>query len=121
MVDMGRVPQRLVERVGKAQRHEVLHRFLAEIMIDAIDLLFAEDLADRGVEFGGRGEVAADGLFDDDAGVLGDQLVIADPFGNVAEDGRRHRQIEGRTRSLPSSSSSLRLSQPCSLLASTEM
>ena len=51
MVDMGGVPERLVERVGKAQRHQVLHRLLAEIVVDAEDLLFLEDLADRVVEF----------------------------------------------------------------------
>ena len=43
VVDMGGVPQRLVERVGKAQRHQVLHRLLAEIVVDAEDLVFAEN------------------------------------------------------------------------------
>ena len=42
VVDMGGVPQRLVERVGKAQRHQVLHRLLAEIVVDAEDLVLAE-------------------------------------------------------------------------------
>ena len=95
MVDMGGVPQRLVKRIGKAQRHQVLHRFLAEIVVDAEDLLFLEDLADRVVELRAPMQIAADRLFDDDAGVLGDQLVIADLFGNIAEKRRSDGQIEG--------------------------
>jgi hypothetical protein len=38
MVDVGPVPDRLEQRVGKAQGQEVLDRFLAEIMIDPVDL-----------------------------------------------------------------------------------
>ena len=35
MVDMGRVPQRLEQGIGVAQRQQVLDRFLAEIMDDS--------------------------------------------------------------------------------------
>ena len=38
MIDVRAVPQRLQENVGEAQRHEILHRFLAEIVIDAEDI-----------------------------------------------------------------------------------
>jgi hypothetical protein len=37
-------------------------------VVDAEDLLFLEDLADRVVELQRRGKIAADRLFDDDAG-----------------------------------------------------
>jgi hypothetical protein len=43
VVDMRRVPQWLIKRVGKSQRHQVLNRFLAEIMVYAVDLLFVEN------------------------------------------------------------------------------
>jgi hypothetical protein len=39
-------PQRLEQRVAEAQRQQVLHRLLAEIMIDPIDLPFGKDRAD---------------------------------------------------------------------------
>ena len=42
VVDRGRVPQRLEQHVGEAQRQQVLHRLLAEIVIDAEDLLLGE-------------------------------------------------------------------------------
>ena len=47
MIDMGGVPDRLEQGIGKAQGHQVLDGLLAEIMIDAIDVLFAENAADR--------------------------------------------------------------------------
>src|SRR3546814_5504961 len=37
MVDRLRVPQRFEQPVGKAQREQILDRFLAEIMVDAED------------------------------------------------------------------------------------
>ena len=35
VVDVLRVPQRLEQRVGEAQRQQVLHRLLAEVVVDA--------------------------------------------------------------------------------------
>ena len=62
MVDMGRVPDRLEQRIGKAQRHQVLHGFLAEIMVDAIDAAFREMSANGVVDRAGGIEVLADRL-----------------------------------------------------------
>ena len=95
VIDMRGVPQGLVKRVGEPERHQVLHCLLAEVVVDAEDLLFLEHLADRVVEDLRRFEIAADRLFDDDACRFGDQLVIADLVGDVAEDGRGNREIEG--------------------------
>ena len=39
MVDLLPIPQRLEQTVGKAQRHDVLDRFLAEEMVDPVDLM----------------------------------------------------------------------------------
>ena len=40
VIDVRAVPQRLQQNVGEAQRHEILHRFLAEIVVDAEDIAF---------------------------------------------------------------------------------
>src|SRR6185437_7104127 len=45
VVDKIVVPQRLEQSVGETENQDVLHRLLAEIVIDAIDLVFAEHTA----------------------------------------------------------------------------
>jgi hypothetical protein len=42
-------PQRLEDTVAEAEGQNVLNRLLAEIMIDAIDLLLVEDTQDLAV------------------------------------------------------------------------
>jgi hypothetical protein len=64
VVDMRGVPQRLEQGVGEAQRHQVLHRLLAEIMVDAVDAVFREHRADRVVH----------GIFMADSRLLADRL-----------------------------------------------
>ena len=72
VVDMGRIPDRLEQRIGKAQRQQVLHRLFAEIVIDAVDLIFLEDLGDAVVDFLRRSEIVAERLFDRPRGHRGD-------------------------------------------------
>src|SRR5262245_44288387 len=67
VVDVAAIPQRLEDAVGKAKDEDILHRFLAEIVIDAINLVFAEHSAQFLVEGAGRSEVATKRLLDDDA------------------------------------------------------
>ena len=55
VVDMLTIPQRLEQAVGEAQRHDVLDRFLAEEMINPIDLMLLQRLQDLGIERFGRG------------------------------------------------------------------
>ncbi len=95
MVDMGGIPDRLVQRIGKAQRHQVLDGFLAQIMIDAVDLVFAEVPADRDVQFMRAGKVVADRLFDHQPRALADHAVRVQLLRYVAEDRRPDRQVEG--------------------------
>ena len=45
MIDVAAVPDRLEDSVGEAERQDVLHRFFAQIVVDAVDLLFVGDLA----------------------------------------------------------------------------
>ena len=65
------VPDRLEERVGEAEVEQVLHRLLAEVVIDAEDRRLGEHLVQRLVERARRGEVAAERLLDRDARLRG--------------------------------------------------
>jgi hypothetical protein len=42
VVDVVAVPDRLDQGVGEAEHQQVLHRFLAEVMIDAVNLVLVE-------------------------------------------------------------------------------
>ena len=53
VVDVVAVPDRLEEAVGEAQGEDVLRRLLAEEVVDAEDLLLAQDLVDGLVELAG--------------------------------------------------------------------
>ncbi len=119
MVDMGGVPQRLIERIGKAQRHQVLHGFLAEIMVDAEDLVFAENAAQRIVERHGGFQIAADRLFHDDARITGNQAMRLQTGGDIAEERRADGEIKARIFSGFLPIRVLSASQPSSDLAST--
>ena len=44
VVDVIAIPERLDDVVRKAEDHHVLDGFFAEIMVDAVDLLFGENL-----------------------------------------------------------------------------
>ena len=67
VIDVRAVPQRLQQNVGETQRHEILHGFLAEVVINAEDIALEEDGADHIVDGCGALAVSADRLFDDDA------------------------------------------------------
>ena len=69
-VDEIAIPYRLEERVGKAEVKQVLHRLLSQIVVDAEHRGFRKHFVQRPVELLCRGQVAAEGLFDDDSRVL---------------------------------------------------
>ena len=50
MVDVRGIPQRLEQGVGEAQRHQVLHRLLAEIMIDPVNVVLGKHGADSVID-----------------------------------------------------------------------
>ncbi len=64
VIDVAPIPDRLEDAVGEAKRENILHRFLAEIMVDAIDLLFIDNLADGVVQSDRRRQVVPKRLFD---------------------------------------------------------
>ena len=66
VVDEVAIPDRLEQRVGEPQRHQVLDRFLTEVVIDPEDLGFVEHLQQLGVELPGGGEVIPERLLDHD-------------------------------------------------------
>ena len=70
MIDVLAIPQRLEQAVGKAQRHDVLHRFLAEEMVHPVDLVLLQRLQDLGIERLGRGQIMAERLLDHDPAPL---------------------------------------------------
>ena len=47
VLDVVAVPDRLEERVGEAEVEDVLHRLLAEVVVDAEDALLGEDAVQR--------------------------------------------------------------------------
>ena len=85
------VPQRLEHQVGETQRQDVLHRLLAEIVIDTEDLMLFEMFADDAVQCAGGFEVAPDRLFHHQARAVVDKAEASDPHGEIAEQRRPHR------------------------------
>ena len=104
VVDVRAVPDALEQGVGEAQGQQVLDRFLAEIMVDTIDLGLVEYLADLVVDPDRRGEIAPDRLLQDhprlgchDAGGTG---ALADRAEQVGRGG----EVEQPGRSSPPAS-----------------
>ena len=67
VVDVVRVPDRIEQLVGEAQRQDVLHRLLAQVVVDAEHRRLGEDAVDHLVERAGALQIVAERLLDDDA------------------------------------------------------
>ena len=103
-----RVPQRLEHRVGEAQREQVLHRFLAEIMVDAEDALLGEGRGDRVVDLAAGFEVGAERLLERHADLRAGQARGSSPsMVGLNRDGAVDRKI-----ATPSLGSPTRLGEP---------
>ena len=100
VIDMVAVPDRLEQAVGEAQHQDVLHRLLAQIVVDAENLILAENAEQLSIELPRRGEVGAERLLDDDAppGAVGlaRQPQLAEMAADRRKTGRRRCQIERR-------------------------
>ena len=94
VIDVAAIPQRLENTVGESEHQDVLHRFFAEVVIDAIDLWFLEDLSKLMIESPGGFEVAAKRFFDDYSPPVADSFLgqtrLAQPLD------RRTKQLGGR-------------------------
>lgn len=99
MVDVALVPQRLEHRVGEAQRQDVLHRFLAQVVVHPEDVVGTHDPSHEGVELTGAGAVVPEGLLNDHAtpgvGRLLHQSGAGDTLSHGREPSRGNRQVEG--------------------------
>ena len=63
VIDVAPVPDRLEERIGKPEGEDVLHRLLAQVVIDAVNLVFTHVLPQLAVQRLRRLQIAAKGLF----------------------------------------------------------
>ena len=91
------IPDRLEDRVGEAQRDDVLHRLLPEIVVDAVNLVLGKDRFDRLLELSRRLEIGAEGLLDDDARPAVGVFLEAGFFemlDDLGKDRRWRREIE---------------------------
>src|ERR1700688_30385 len=70
VVDVIAIPEGLDDVVGEAEDQNVLYGLFAEIMIDAVDLIFVEDLLELLVELSRGLQVVAERLFDNNAGPM---------------------------------------------------
>ena len=87
------VPQRLEERVGKAEDEEVLNRLLAEVVVDPEDRLLGEGLMEQPVQLLSRCEVPSEGLLHDESTASGEPR-RRQTSDDVAEEQGRDGEVE---------------------------
>lgn len=99
VVHVVRVPERFEQLVGKAQRQDVLHRLLAEVVVDPEDRVRRKDRLHNVVELAGGLEVVPERLFDHDPAplvALGlGQPVLGELAADELEGLRRDGKVEG--------------------------
>ncbi len=66
VIDVSSIPERLEDPVAEAKRQNVLDGFLAEVVIDAIDLGFVERFVQVIAQFACAGEVVSERLLHDE-------------------------------------------------------
>ncbi len=98
VIDVLLVPERLEHLVGEAEGQDVLHGFLAEVMIDAVNLALVPVVQQFLVQLLGRGQVVAERLLDDDALPAGPFLEagLVELERDQAEERRGHGHVEER-------------------------
>ena len=65
--DIVAVPQGFKNSIGKPKSQYILHRFFAQIVVNAVDLLLIKDGVYLAVQLAGAGQVMPEWLFDNDA------------------------------------------------------
>ncbi len=94
MVDAGRVPQGFEHQIAKAQRQQVLDGFLAQIMVDAENLILFEQRADAVIDLLGGSQILADRLFHRDPGERGDEAGVRQTLRRGGEQRWRGGEID---------------------------
>ena len=95
-LDVGDVlapPQGLEQGIAKAHGKQVLHRRLAQVMVDAKDLLLFKDLAHRFVDGAVGSQVVAQWFFQHDAGLGRVQSVVGELLTHRGEQAGRGGQV----------------------------
>ena len=102
-LDVGNVlapPERLEQRIAKAQRKQVLHRRFAQVVVDAENLLLRQHAAHSFVDGAVRGQVVAQRLFQHHAGLRavqsGGRNLLADRGEQAGCRGQIHHHHIGR-------------------------
>src|SRR5690348_12652162 len=97
MIDIGAIPKRLDHAVRETEDHQILDSLLAEVMVNAKNLLFGQYLLDVLVQLLRGFEVVAERLFDDHASPLAAFLPGEANFAQLLNDGgkkvRSNRKI----------------------------
>ncbi len=65
MIDMVTIPDRFKHAVGETQDQDILHRLLAEIVIDPVNLMLVDEVQQIAIQGARRSEVRAERLLDD--------------------------------------------------------
>ena len=104
VIDPVAVPDRLEQPIGEAERHDALHRVLAEEMVDPEDLVLVQRAQDAGVQLTRRVQAMAERLLDHHAApeprlavlvlVLIGELRLAEVLDHGAEEPISDREIE---------------------------
>ena len=92
VIDVAIIPDRFPDRVGETHRQNVLHRFFAQIMVDAKHVGFIEVFAEHFIQLVRRAQIATERFFDDDA-TKAARFLFAEIFDNRPELFRRRREI----------------------------
>ncbi len=90
--DVLAVPDGLEKAIREAEVEKILHRLLAEVMIDAKNGLLGEHAQERRVQRLRGRQVAAEGFLDDDARILG-AARVGEPLDHTAEHARRNGEV----------------------------
>src|SRR5262249_19708297 len=95
-LDLITVPERLQERILESEEHHVMDWSFSQIMIDAEDVLFVKSTEQNLVKRLRRGQVVAEGLFDDDAGAAS-TIRFGQLFHNKSKQCGRNGKVVGRS------------------------
>ena len=98
MIDPVAIPQWLKQSIGETEQHDVLYRFLAEEMVDSIDLVFVDDLENLSVQFLRGLEIMTEWLLDDDSAPVSvrfaTESAVPQVFYNGSEESFCYREVE---------------------------
>ena len=88
------VPDGLEERIGETEGQNVLHRFFAQVMVNAENLRFVEIGREHAIQLPGGFQVIADRFFHHNPGAIPIQPRIGQEFRDFAEHPRRRGHIK---------------------------